>query len=128
MTAPRRGAQQHEHSRLNLGHPIRCASSSDGARRDFGLRLAPNGGLEPKGHRSSHFDVKRDRDWRSAAAESRSRLEASLNLVVPTRMDVSTARRTTWTVTQDAFECFLRYLDPDRHRAGTEYEQIRERL
>lgn len=36
--------------------------------------------------------------------------------------------RTRWDITQDAFDNFLTWLDPDREQAGTKYEDIRRRL
>jgi DNA-directed RNA polymerase specialized sigma24 family protein len=43
-------------------------------------------------------------------------------------MDFSAAARQKWTLTPDALEAFLRYLDADRERAGAQYEQIRRKL
>jgi DNA-directed RNA polymerase specialized sigma24 family protein len=36
--------------------------------------------------------------------------------------------RTRWDITQDAFDHFLTWLDPDREQAGKKYEDIRRRL
>lgn len=36
--------------------------------------------------------------------------------------------RTQWDITQDAFDNFLTWLDPDREQAGRKYEDIRRKL
>jgi DNA-directed RNA polymerase specialized sigma24 family protein len=36
--------------------------------------------------------------------------------------------RTQWEISQDAFDKFLRWLDPDREQAGSKYESIRRKL
>lgn len=36
--------------------------------------------------------------------------------------------RTKWEISQDAFDKFLAWLDPDREQAGTKYETIRRKL
>ncbi len=40
----------------------------------------------------------------------------------------SSARRTRWRLTPDAFACLLARLDPDPQRAGEEYERLRRAL
>lgn len=43
-------------------------------------------------------------------------------------MEVSTARKSEWVLTAEAFEHLLRLLDPDRETAGARYELARRRL
>jgi RNA polymerase sigma factor (sigma-70 family) len=43
-------------------------------------------------------------------------------------MEGSTARSGKWTLTSQALEVFLTYLDPERERAGEKYEAIRRTL
>lgn len=43
-------------------------------------------------------------------------------------MEIETSLKKDWTVTPDAFEKLLRWLDPDREVAGEKYEKIRRKL
>ncbi|HYL98831.1 MAG TPA: hypothetical protein VEZ90_07735 [Blastocatellia bacterium] len=43
-------------------------------------------------------------------------------------MDRFATRKTTWVLTQDAFDRLLGWLDQDRERAGARYEEIRRQL
>lgn len=43
-------------------------------------------------------------------------------------MEVSTARKSEWVLTAEAFECLLRLFDADRESAGVKYELARRRL
>jgi hypothetical protein len=43
-------------------------------------------------------------------------------------MSISTSPKKQWVITQDSFDKLLALLDPDRERAGEQYEKIRRKL
>ena len=45
-----------------------------------------------------------------------------------TKKNKHSSMRSQWDITQDAFDKFLSWLDPDREQAGKKYEDIRRRL